>query len=71
MHNLFDFETRVEIVQKSFVYIVHAIFTILGEKQTYNVKVWFESCFHTVCNGTTPSLIRPSYTELQDAILVN
>ena len=37
MYNLFDFETRVEMV-KNPLSIVHAIFTILGEKLTYNKK---------------------------------
>ena len=36
--NLFDFETRVEMV-KCALSIVHAILTILGEKLTYNKKV--------------------------------
>ena len=37
IYNVFDFETRVEIV-KNPLSIVHAIFTILGEKLTYNIK---------------------------------
>ena len=36
--DVFDFETRVEIV-KNPLFIVHAIFTILDTKLTYNKKV--------------------------------